>query len=430
MKIKITLIVLLLIGLNSFSQNNYEKGYIITNDNTKKECYIKNEDWLNTPKQFLYKISLNADSNIGSIKNIKEFGVVNIFKYKRFDVNIDKSSHKLDKLDHSRQSSFVEETLFLKTLIVGSVNLYSYRNGDLVRFFYKKGKESINQLEYKLYKDINNRIGKNLNYLKQLREYFSCNKTNTKRIRYKERDLVEYFMKYNSCNNNSNDNIENINYYSIKSKHKSKFNFYVKLGINFSKLQLSLPGTLVNEEREANFDLKTIFSPGIEIEYQLPFNNNKWAVFIDPSYQSYKSETVQKHSFLSSQNKIYSISYKSLELPLGARYYSFLDNHKTHKLFFNAGITIDIPFNSSATEKFNSQFSPPKSSTISFKLIPNFFLGFGYVMDEKYKIEFRYNASRKLNLSSFKNNSTVIGPQHFWQSSYDTFAVIFSYKLF
>lgn len=427
MKIKTMLIVLLLIGLNSFSQNNYKKGYIITNDDTEKECYIKNEGWLNTPNQFQYKTSLDSNYKIGTLKNIKEFGISNTLKYIRFNVNIDKSSSKLDKLDHSRQSSFVKETLFLKTLVQGSVSLFSYRNGSLVRFFYKKEKEQINQLEYKLYKSISNRIGKNLNYLKQLREYFPCKKTRTKKTKYEERDLVEYFIKYNSCDTKSLSSLKNINY-SVKKKGKSKLNLYAKLGFNFSKLQLSLPGSLYNKSREVNFDSKTIFAPGIELEYLMPFNNNKWALFIDPSYQSYNSEVLEVHPLLTSQNRTYKINYNSIELPIGIRHYLFLNNIEKHKLFFNAGLTIDIPFNSSVTET-GEALVQPEVSEASFKFEPNVFLGFGYVMNEKYKIEFRYNTPKKLNLSSF-NYNIITNPQYFWQTNYDTFAIIISYKLF
>ena len=44
MKKKITMLVILFIGLNTSAQIKFEKGYIITNGGVKTECLIKNED--------------------------------------------------------------------------------------------------------------------------------------------------------------------------------------------------------------------------------------------------------------------------------------------------------------------------------------------------------------------------------------------------
>jgi hypothetical protein len=40
----------------------------------------------------------------------------------------------------------------------------------------------------------------------------------------------------------------------------------------------------------AKFDNKISFRIGLEAEFILPFNKNKWAVFAEPTYQYYKTE--------------------------------------------------------------------------------------------------------------------------------------------
>ena len=39
----------------SYSQITFEKGYFISNDGIKTECFIKNLDWRNNPTEFEYK---------------------------------------------------------------------------------------------------------------------------------------------------------------------------------------------------------------------------------------------------------------------------------------------------------------------------------------------------------------------------------------
>ncbi len=416
------MVVLFLTGLNAIAQTKYQKGYIITNDNTKKECYIKNEDWINTPYQFKYKNTLNSEYKEGTIKNIKEFGIPNILKYTRFDVNIDQSSSTTNKLSSTRQSQFIKKTVFLKTLVEGKSSLFLYQNQDFFRFFYLKDNQ-IKQLEYKLYKDSKNRIGKNLNYLKQLREELPCKKANNKNLEYKEKPLVKYFITYNSCNPNSlSPEVKSINY-SANNQGKSKFNLYARLGFNFSNLQLYVARNFQNIIRDIDFNSKTIYAPGFELEYVMPFNNNKWSVFIDPSYQSYKTEITHIFPSHPSFKRVTSVNYKSIELPIGIRHYLFLNSQKKHKLFFDLGINVDVPFNSLVTEELNFSKNV-NTSEISFNLKPNFFLGFGYTMNEKYKVEFRYNTSRNFELIDRLNANTI----HYSKSNYNTFSFIISYN--
>ncbi len=416
------MVVLFLTGLNAIAQTKYQKGYIITNDNIKKECYIKNEDWINTPYEFKYKNTLNSEYKEGTIKNIKEFGIPNILKYTRFNVNIDQSVSSVERLSTTRQSEFVKKTLFLKTLVEGKVNLLVFQNNDFTRFFYEKDNQ-IKQLEYKLYKDSKNRIGKNLNYLKQLREELPCKKANNKNLEYKEKSLVKYFITYNLCDPNSlSPEIKNINYV-VNNKGKSKFNLYARLGLNYSKLQLYVSRNFQNISQDISFDSKPIYAPGFELEYVMPFNNNKWSLFIDPSYQSYKSEITDTFPSHPSFNRTTSVDYKSIELPIGVRHYLFLNNQKKHKLFFDLGINVDVPFSSLVTEKFNFS-NDVNISDVSFTLKPNLFLGFGYTMNEKYKVEFRYNTPRNLELLNHMNNNTI----YYSKSNYDTFSFIISYN--
>lgn len=389
MKLKITIITLL-IGLTSIAQVKFEKGYFITTKGNKVECLIRNEGWRNNPIAFEYKEDENFPIKTRTIKNTREFGVTNEFKFEKFTVEIDKSSNLINELSTERASSFQKKTIFLKVLVEGNAKLYSYKKGYLTKYFYnKEGK--VKQLEYKLYKTKSNTIKKNINYIKQLKDFFPCNKIDATKIKYKKRDLILYFNTYNNCLNN---NIQNIDY--TKKESKFIFNLWSKLGLGQSNLEISTETNKLNRS-SFKFDSKFTFKIGVEAEYILPFNKNKWAVFIEPTYSSsYSSSTSNQISGpVSTYDVSFDVEYSSIEIPLGIRHYFFLNQN--NKLFLNGGFIIDLPLNSSIK---HNPFRTLDVSTDS-----NFLLGLGYEYKNKYRLEIRYNTSRDL-LSDYIDEST------------------------
>ena len=172
-----------------------------------------------------------------------------------------------------------------------------------------------------------------------------------------------------------------------------------------------------------NLDKKNQVKFGFEIEWGLPFNNNKWGLFIEPTYQSYNSN--KKQNVNNSLNTLFeaTIDYKSIEIPIGLRHYLFLN--KNSKIFINSGFVIDVAFSSKTTLKHSNYGF---SSTFPFVLAPkfhnsditnsvNFFIGAGYGFS-KFNIEFRYNTSRNL-INSFTSSAR-----------YNSFSVILGYQLF
>ena len=51
--------LILFIGLNSFAQTNFNKGYFISVGDIKTECFIKNEDWKSNLVENKYRINKN-----------------------------------------------------------------------------------------------------------------------------------------------------------------------------------------------------------------------------------------------------------------------------------------------------------------------------------------------------------------------------------
>ena len=134
----------------------------------------------------------------------------------------------------------------------------------------------------------------------------------------------------------------------------------------------------------------------------MPYNNNKWAIIIEPTFQYFKSETE-----LFGRNII--VHYKSIELPIGIRYYVFLKNNS--KIFINASLILD--FSNHSTIDFDSR------SNLTIKSNNNFGFGIGYKKNNKYSLEFRYQTGRDI----LKNYL-------YWRSDYNTLSLIFGYTIF
>lgn len=78
---------------------------------------------------------------------MKEFGINDVSKYKRFVVNMDKTGGA--DLSFDKEHKNVQETLFLKVLIEGKGSLFFYEGGYFERFFFTVEDSEIEQLVYK-----------------------------------------------------------------------------------------------------------------------------------------------------------------------------------------------------------------------------------------------------------------------------------------
>ena len=81
-----------LCAVQSFSQNVFDQGFFIDENNQRVNCQIKAFDWVNNPTQFEYKLSTDEPVKTATMKLVKEFGVDGKSKYIRANVNVDRSS--------------------------------------------------------------------------------------------------------------------------------------------------------------------------------------------------------------------------------------------------------------------------------------------------------------------------------------------------
>ena len=405
MKAKLSIAILLLLTIESFSQISFEPGYFINNSNQRTDCLIKNQDWKNNPTELEYKITEKSEVENININQIKEFSINDVSKFIRATVAIDRSSKLVSHMSMKKEPIFKEEQLFLKVVLEGKATLFKYKDNNLERFFYQVNNSEIEQLVYKKYKtsDSNGFIRENDSFKQQLFNNLKCKDISVKSIRtlrYSNNDLRNFFIRYNQCSNSKYANYEN-------KQKRDLFNINIRPGINNSSLDIR---GLNQVGRNADFGSKLGLRFGVEFEYILPFNKNKWSLFLEPTYRKFESEkeilgiptpTVPFDDRVT-------INYTSIEFPVGIRHYMFLNS--SSKLFVNAALIFD---------RSKSKFNFERLSVLEVRSDNSLSFGFGYKYLDKYSLEFRYATPRDL----LSLNSG-------WSSEYKNISLIIGYTLF
>lgn len=382
------LIILLFCYTFTNAQVEFEKGYFISNEGKKTECFIRNLDWMNTPTNFKYKIQL-TDSEIKteSIETSQEFSIDSECKYKRFKVKIDRANDNQKEATGKRNPQWMEETLFLKVLVEGDATLYSYTDANQNKFFYSTQTVPVEELVRVTYlKD-----GESAGYIRQLSNDVKSAKITDKdvnNLNYKKSDLIKYFTKYNNIQPATGEN---------EATKASKKLLFIKVipGLSFASVSAK---NSANSSLNVDFDNKMVFKIGAEVEYVFPFNKNKWSLFANPMYQKYESEKnyiYYSTSAMENPETSYNakIDYSSVQLPVGIRHYMFLNQNS--KIFINALYSFEISGNSKISYTNMTPGSIAKGDFESHS-DTNFAFGLGYNFKSKFSVEARFNTKKEL----------------------------------
>lgn len=127
------------------------------------------------------------------------------------------------------------------------------------------------------------------------------------------------------------------------------------------------------------YEKKLCYRLGAEVEWKLPFNRKKWAVWFEPAVQSYKAN--------GTDSAARSITYTSFELALGARHYFYLG--KNAAIFLNGAGIFDLPIESIGGWEGRNNAPGNSDKSISFAA------GVGAVY-RRFSIEARYYTTRKM----------------------------------
>jgi hypothetical protein len=387
--------LIIILSTSIYSQITYEKGYYLNNEGQRTEGLIKNTDWQSNPSDFLF-IESETDQPVEmTIDSVSEFGVTGLSRYIRKTVKIDRSSELNDELSLERAPVFNEEQLFLRVLIEGKHSLYEYLDGNLRRFFIESDKTAIEQLIFKSYLTEKREVASNNDFRKQLWLHLRCDAITMPEIKntdYARKALIRLFQKFNECDNAG----------FVRYNNKSGYDFFnltLRPGLNFTTLSIGNSNIL---NKEMKFETRPGFQFGIETEFILPFNKNKWAIIAEPGFLYYKGEG-------STQSANAELNYHSFELPVGLRHYFFFG--KNSSVFINGSAVFNYAFNS------DIEYNTYQGLEINTNLSAAF--GLGYKFKNRFSMEFRAGIMRNLLVNYY-----------FWFTDYNCYSFIFGYTIF
>lgn len=392
----ITLCMVLFIGPFLFAQIKFEKGYLIKNNGTRMEVLIKNSGRIQEEGKIYYKIAESGQTSTFNSSELREFGIGEDLKFLSREVNIIKSGNGAE-LDRDRDYEFSKQSILLKVLVEGEASLYFYKSNP-TQFFYSVNPSEIKPLIYKKYLVENSKIEENNQFKRQLYDDLKCSQDNAQQLQeidYNRGDLIKYFIEYNQCKRTP---------YRDLSKSDSKFfvNLNIRPGINLNQFDLIF-GNQTGRTRQFGEKSNTGFRFGTEIEALLPFHRNKWAVFIEPTYQdfSFEGENFDLNA---------SFDYSSIEVPVGIRHYFYINDEA--KVFLNAAFSPIFLLQSEVNLEFSNE------AEISTK--PYLSGGVGFKFRSKYSFEFRLNSQREIFEKS----------EDSWYSEFNTMSLILGYTVF
>lgn len=294
-----------------WGNNGFQKGEIITSENSKINCLIKIPDAQKNPVSVIYKLNENNEQKELNIEDINGFTIYNsIYSYVKKEVNVELTSYDLNNL--SKKNEFTPElkTLLLRTVVQGNVNLYVYTNSStkVEVFFYEFPARPITQLHRKYFTEERDAYSIANNYQNQLYRNVNCKQKNTaffERIEYTEAALTHVIKEFNKC--------KGYDYKIFNNKlQKQPFTFSIGLGANFQNIKYS-----DNAFGSISVKKKVVLQYGVELVYNFQ-NTSKWALTFSPSFKDYNTTLNYTNPY---DNGKYDYKLSTLTVPVGIRYY-------------------------------------------------------------------------------------------------------------
>lgn len=383
------------------AQNAFKSGSYIDKNGIKKEGFIMDLDWENNPTTIEFRDTPDGVSRFIDAGYIQEFEISGYCKYVKYDGLIDVSLDGFRGLSSNGSPDWKPANVLLKVLVESDASLFLYSTNEYSRFFYNVKSKGIKtqQLVYKEFYlgTSETQITANFHFRQQLSNDLVCdsmNNTILSRLSYKKESLVKCFLDFNKCKGVT---VSETNKSSLIN-NKSRINYSLLIGVSTANFEIT-NGIGSWDFYLHKFDNMYSFPFGAEIEFVLPIKNNKWALYFQPTYQSFSDEETVVGEYRPYTSKL---DYKSLNLPFGMRHFMFLNN-KDSKIFLNAAIGVNVDLGSEIVLSNQSDF-------VFNSYVLGFNFGAGYVMNNRYSFEFRYNYTSSLIDSVYlKSNCNNLG---------------------
>lgn len=392
-KLNLSLLLLwLLYTPFAIAQIAYEGGYYINNQGDTIAGFIKNLDWKNNPFSIEYRKHMESEPTVLLIDSIEGFGVGGDIVFKKFLVDIEVSSPRIEDYGYKLNPEYAPKVVLLRQLIEGEKELYIYYESNFQCFFAGNKGDIPRQLVHKYYKAETNLIAENNQYKNQLYVLLNCScfkPEDFEKLSYHKTEIVSLFEKYYACSGILFVKNEVVNYEKRKT-----IELGVSAGVEYTDMKISgVPNSF--------------FPPGIspllglDFESFMPFYRNKISIICQPVFDYYaatgtfaKSERkvniffftlpvgIRYSSYLKPETRIFAEAKYSLVFPVhGTLGYYFYDLKPNNHSAFDLGVGI---MKGRIGIKLNHRFYHDLYTNFNFGLwMNNTSLGFSYVFFKK-----------------------------------------------
>lgn len=327
----------MLISNNSYSQSNFQAGYIIDIHKDTIKGFVDYRNWDKSPMAIVFKTLPDSEKKVYTPADIESFSVAGE-SYIRAIVTVDDSPFRENELTVTQIPQYRTDTVFLQILINGAKSLFYLKDQNLkVHFFiYQKGVyETLVFIKYLQNVDGGGAVKTNEKFKGQLTLYFQDCPSIQKKINYagySKDDLISLFKEYYKCTQNT------IVYQSPSEKVKSDFGIFAGLSLT----NLKFTGTNdFNSIIYAGYPLSYNFTAGGFFNIVLPRTRERWSINNELMFSSFNVSGYYRDT---PNPDIYTESYSSL-----GRYYITLNNFLRYKypikkmfVFLEGGISNGI----------------------------------------------------------------------------------------
>ena len=391
-----------LLSIPIFAQIEYQPGYYIDNKSLRTEGFILNRDWNSNPREIHFKKSSEETAKRLDISSVQEFGIGNTSKFIRSMVKIDTSG----LTSKQRSPEWKTREIWLRVVIESNeATLYKYEGNGTTRFFYKIPDSDVEQLIYKkylvsqdptktlainnslLYKAVNN------DYQFQLKTKLLCHSEPSTASAYTYKALKKYFLNFIDCRQSK--------IIFEEEERNLEVSIAPQIGYEISTFGANI--LFAQTLYDFRFPKSNMVRYGVEFEFRLPFNKQKWSLIVAPSFKKYDA-TSNKIS-----NNSAEIKYQAIEFPIGVSYNFPLASKS--RIFLRGYLIQDFTINSS----FSNDISGP---VVNLKVKPGTNAAFSAgLVTGRLTLEGRYYTAR-----------SFVGASR-WSTEYKGIAFFLGYKL-
>ncbi|WP_316838039.1 outer membrane beta-barrel protein [Pedobacter nutrimenti] len=379
--------LLMAIPVLSFAQSNFQKGYLVTNNQDTIKGYVDYKERSANPSSFNFRTDLNNEIKVYGVKECSAYGIDGIESSQRYVVRISQSRMTLNDLSTGLDTSSKTDTVFLKVLQTGkNITLFSYEDNIKRRFFIR---ESGMSEPYELIQSFflaPNKTGvfvtdnKYVRQLKEVTEKFGMDisEEKLKYYRYSGADLIKLSSRINGDA-------------AVKSTYKLT-RFYAGGGLSISKVSFQGQNDLASKAAINNSSAMPSFQAGIDL-------------FLNPAIRRFIFRT--ELSFFSSKNKVslnepineyisdQSQAFDQLSLCLTPQFIYNFYNTSALKVFLGAGLGCNFSkYSNVISSMYNSlrkEFDIQKDTFKPEKFNFSFPISAGVVLNKKIEVSAMYS---------------------------------------